>query len=255
MNKLIIFFLTSLFICSTSLSRNAGETEITTEDGIEVFQEEKYYLLKKNVKILSDELELSGQIVKVFFEEGLYDIKKLIATDTVYFKSDEYNMSGKGNYVDFDIKNQKIIINGINSELYLENTEMMSDGKIMVDNLNSSFFINGNNSKLISDKIFITGEKINGSFEIINGKRDVASLIVEDDKLLNIKTNNILMYAKKAVYDKKKSIIELFEDVKINRGSEIITGDYGILDMKKDSYKVLSNKSNKVKAIIIGSNE
>ena len=255
MNKTVIFFLAILFISTNSISRNAGETEITTEDGIEVFQEEKYYLLKKNVKILSDELELSGQIVKVFFDEGLYDIKKLIAKDNVYFKSDEYNMRGKGKNLDFDIKNQKIIINGNNSELYLENTEMTSDGKIMVDNINSSFFINGNNSKLISDNIFITGEKINGSFEIINGKRDIASLIVEDNKILNIKTNNILMSAKKAVYDKQKSIIELFEEVKINRGNEIITGDYGILDTKKDSYKVSSNKSNKVKAIIIGSNE
>ena len=42
-------------------SRNIGETEITTEDGIEVFQEEKYYLLKKNVEIVSDEFEIKWQ--------------------------------------------------------------------------------------------------------------------------------------------------------------------------------------------------
>ncbi len=33
------------------LSKGIGEIEITTDDGIEVFQNEKYYLLKKNVKI------------------------------------------------------------------------------------------------------------------------------------------------------------------------------------------------------------
>ena len=32
-------------------ARDVGQTEITTEDGIEVFQDEKYYLLKKNVEI------------------------------------------------------------------------------------------------------------------------------------------------------------------------------------------------------------
>ena len=44
-----IFFLI-LITCFFSISvkaREIGETEITTEDGIEVYQDEKYYLLKK----------------------------------------------------------------------------------------------------------------------------------------------------------------------------------------------------------------
>ena len=63
------------------------------------------------------------------------------------------------------------------------------------------------------------------------------------------------MYSKKAVYDKKKSIIELFDEVKIYRNNETITGDYGILDTKNNSYKVNSNNSKKVKAIILSTNE
>ena len=62
------------------------------------------------------------------------------------------------------------------------------------------------------------------------------------------------MFSKKATYNKNKSIIELFDNVKINRGNEIITGDYGILDTKNNSYKVSSN-TNKVKAIITNTNE
>ena len=58
------------------------------------------------------------------------------------------------------------------------------------------------------------------------------------------------MFSKKAFYDEEKSIIELFDNVKIIRGSEIITGDYGILDTAKKAYKVSSKNSNKVKAII-----
>ncbi|MBT3778330.1 MAG: hypothetical protein HOF83_09865, partial [Pelagibacteraceae bacterium] len=69
------------------------------------------------------------------------------------------------------------------------------------------------------------------------------------------KTDGIIMYAKKAIYDKKNSIIELFENVQIERGSEIITGDYGILNTKNKSYKVSSKNSNKVKAIITNTNE
>ena len=50
MIKLIIFFLIVFVNCKYALSRDIGETEITTEDGIEVFQEEKYYLLKKKCR-------------------------------------------------------------------------------------------------------------------------------------------------------------------------------------------------------------
>ena len=46
MKRLYLLF----FIITISLqARNLGETEITTEEGIEVFQKEKHYILKKNV--------------------------------------------------------------------------------------------------------------------------------------------------------------------------------------------------------------
>ena len=255
MIRLLIFFLIIILNTKYSFSRNIGETEITTEDGIEVFQEEKYYLLKKNVEILSDELELNGQLVKIYFEKDLYDIKELIANENVSFISKQYNIKGKGDNVQFIIKNQEIFIKGIKSELYLENTKMFSDGKITVDNLNGSFLIKGANSSLIRDDIYILGSKINGSFQVIDGKRDIANLFVEDEEKLNIKTDDIVMFSKKAIYNKKTSIIELFENVEIYRGNELITGDYGILDTKKNSYKVSSSNSNKVKAIILDSDE
>lgn len=255
MIKSLIFFVIILIICRPVFAREAGETEITTEDGIEVFQNEKYYLLKKNVEILSDDLNLTAQIVKIYFEKDLYDIKELVARDGVKFKSDQYNIEGKGSNVEFNIKNQKIFIYGENSELYLEKTKMSSNGKINLNNIEGSFLIDGPDSKLISDEIYIAGSKIIGNFEIINNNRDISNLVVEDEIKSNIKTDDIEMFAKRAVYNKKKSIIELFKEVTIKRGNEIITGDYGILDTKNNSYKVSSNNSNKVKAIILNSNE
>lgn len=254
MIKLLIFFIL-LLNCNYVLGREEGQTEITTEDGIEVFQEEKYYLLKKNVEISSDELQLEAQLVKIFFGNGLYDIKELIAKKNVSFKSNQYQINGKGNEVQFNIKNQTIFINGLNSELFLEDTEMISDGMINVDNFKGSFYIDGPNSKLVSEDILIIGSIIDGGFEIINGKRNIANLIVTDKEKLNIKTSDINMFSKKAIYNKNKSIIELFEEVEIIRNNETITGDYGIFDTNKKSYKVSSKNSKKVKAIILNSNE
>ena len=91
--------------------------------------------------------------------------------------------------------------------------------------------------------------RLYGCFPKILGK------YVRDEKISNIKTNDVDMYANKAIYDKKNSIIELFESVKVIRGNEIITGDYGTLDTDTNSYKVKSNNSKKVKVIITENNE
>jgi len=250
MIKLIIFFLIIIVNSKYALSRNIGETEITTDDGIEVFQEEKYYLLKKNVEIISDEFELNGDLVKIYFEKDLYDIKELFASKNVKFLSSTYNIKGKGEALTFNIKNEQINVTGIESELFLETTEMFSDGSITVNNIIGSFSIKGPNSKLITDEIFITGFVINGILVNKNGTRTISKLEVQDENILNIVTEDTKMFSKKAFYDEEKSIIELFDNVKIIRGSEIITGDYGVLDTDKNSYKVSSKNSNKVKAII-----
>ena len=250
MIKYVILFLFIFFSYTYAIGRNVGETEITTDDGIEVFQEEKYYLLKKNVEIISDEFELNGDVVKIYFEKDLYDIQKLIASTGVNFKSNAYNIKGKGEKLKFNIQNEEIIVTGKKSELFLETTEMFSDGSITVDNLTGSFSIQGSNSKLISDTIFITGYMINGILNNENGNRKISNLEVHDENILSIITEDTEMFSKKAFYDKEKSIIELFDKVKIKRGSEIITGDYGILDTNKNSYKVSSNNSNKVKVVI-----
>ena len=250
MMKLLILFLIILLNYKYAFGRNIGETEITTEDGIEVFQEEKYYLLKKNVEIISDEFELNGDLVKIYFEKDLYDIQELIASTNVNFKSNIYNIRGKGHSFKFNIKNEEINVTGEKSELFLETTEMFSDGSITVDNLAGSFSIEGSNSKLISDTIFITGFTINGILVNKNGIREISNLEVYDENILSIITEDTEMFSKKAFYDKEKSTIELFDNVKIIRGSEIITGDYGIMDTDKNAYKVSSKNSNKVKAII-----
>ena len=57
MIKIVTIYLIFIFASCNLLARNAGETEITTDEGIEVFQNEKFYLLKKNVKLLMNKYE------------------------------------------------------------------------------------------------------------------------------------------------------------------------------------------------------
>ena len=244
--ELIIIFLFSINL----QAREVGETEITTEDGIEVFQNEKFYLLKKNVKIISDNFTLTANDVKINFDKSLYDITELEAKGDVVFYSEVSDISGSGNILDFEVKIEKLKVEGSNSQLITKDVKMFSDGFIEVNNLSGDFYLKGLNSKLINESITIEAKSIDGKFSNNTDKKEIIFLKIYDEKLSYAKNSDTEMYAKKINFDYDTSIIELIDSVKIIRDEEEITGDYGTLDTTNNSYKIKSNNKNKVKVVI-----
>ena len=114
--RLLILF---IFLFSFQLfAREAGQIEITTDEGIEVFQKEKYYLLKKNVIIISDDFKLTADQVRVYFAKDLYDVVKMNAKGNVnLFSAKKIEASGEN--LEFDIKNEDLFISGKNKANYL----------------------------------------------------------------------------------------------------------------------------------------
>jgi hypothetical protein len=58
-----------------------------------------------------------------------------------------------------------------------------------------------------------------------------------------------------ADFDKENNLIELFENVRIFKGDEQITGDYAKINTLDESYKITSKDSKKVKVILKNVNE
>ncbi len=207
--KTLIFFL----ITTVIVAREKGETEITTEDGIEVYQNEKYYLLKKNVKIVSDNFMLNAEDdVRINFSENLYDITKLQAKGNVEFISPTLKIEGSGENLDFEVKIEK-----------LKNESILIKAKSI-------------------DGIFSSSDNEN--------KKEITLLNIVDEKISYVKNGNTEMYAKKINFNNTSSIIELIDNVTIIRDGEKISGDYGTLDTINNSYKIKSNDQKKVKVII-----
>ena len=249
MKLFVSFVIIFLFAINTN-AREIGETEITTEDGIEVFQNEKFYLLKQNVKIKSDNFTLNADDVKINFDRSLYDITELEADGNVNFNSEEFELRGNGDFLNFKVKTEKIKIEGMGSQLTTSDVKMFSDGFIEVSNISGDFLLKGMNSKLVNENIIIKAENINGVFSNISDKKEITFLEVNDKNISYVKNNDTEMYAKKINFDYNTSIIELIDDVIIIRNEEKITGDYGTLDTSNNSYKIKSNNQNKVKVII-----
>ena len=248
-----IFFLL-IFLSFSAIGREEGQTEITTEEGIEVFQKEKYYLLKKNVLIESDEFILSADQVKAFFEKDLYDIQKIESEGNVNFTSSK-GYEGVGDKLNFSMKNNLMNIFGNNALLNMENLIMKSNNYIMIDDSKGKFKLEGNISELTTDTINIIGSIIDGSYQEINGINEINNLNVKSDQITEITTDKLKMFSLKAVYSKKDNIIELFDNVKVIRNNEIIIGDYAKINTLNESYKVSSKESKKVKVLIDNTNE
>ena len=124
------------------------------------------------------------------------------------------------------------------------------------ENRESDFFWNRKsklkieNSSLKTNKIDITGYLIEGKFTQLENINEVEFLNVEDETQINIKTETLDMYALKAKYNKKNNIIELFDNVKILRDNESISGNYAKINTLTESYKVTSKKSERVKILL-----
>ena len=247
----IIFRLLIIFLISFSTAaREQGETEITTEDGIEVFQNEKFYILKKNVKIVSDNFYLNADDVRIDFDKSLYDISELNAKGNVNFNSKDLNINGRGESLKFETKIEKLKVKGLNSELITSDIEMFSDGYIEVNNLNGNFSLKGLNSKLVNSNIIIEADSIDGTLSDNSDKKQISYLNIFDEQISYVKNNDSEMFAKKIIYNNDTSIIELIDSVTIIRDGEKISGDYGTLDTKNNSYKIKSEKQTKVKVVI-----
>ena len=238
-----------IFFSFQTIGRESGQTEITTDDGIEVFNKEKYYLLKTNVKIISDVYELNADLVKAYFNKDLYDITRISSNGNVTLNSSK-GIKASGEKINFDLINEDIQIFGKNSQFINNEINMISDKEIKINNTTGNFMLNGPNSRLKTNKIDITGYLIKGKFTQLENVNEVELLNVEDETQINIKTETLDMYALRADYDKKINIIELYDNVKIYRDNESILGDYAKINTLTESYKVTSKKSEKVKILL-----
>ena len=100
-----------------------------------------------------------------------------------------------GENVNFNIKEEYIIVNGKDSLLITDQIEMKSDKSIKVNNLTGLFTLKGPNSNLINEDINITGNLIDGKFVNLENVNELENLYVEDDFTVNIKTDTLDMYA------------------------------------------------------------
>ena len=215
-NKFLILIVIFLLKTLNAEEINNDTTVITTDGGINVYQGEKYYDLKKNVIIKSKDFDLKADNVIAHYNKDFYDLTKIIATGNAEIITSEKS----------EIKGDKLTYN-INSG-------------------NFSIFGNG---IFINDELRIEGEDIQGIITEINKVRYIEKVEVKDSKKVFIKNKDMKSYSKSAIYLKENEVLELFDEVKIIKGTEVTTGDYANINLETNDYSIKSI-DNKVQLLI-----
>ena len=99
--KFLFIFSYFVIFSSICLAREFGGE--STQRMVLKFSNEKYYLLKKNVVILSDNFNLRADDVKINFDKNMYDIVELDAKGGVNFNSEEFKTQGSGQYLNLKV--------------------------------------------------------------------------------------------------------------------------------------------------------
>ena len=216
---LLIFFIFLIKALNAEQIDN-DTTVITTDGGINVYQDEKYYDLNKNVKIKSKNFSLKADNVIAHYNKDFYDLTKIIATGGAEIITSE-GSEIKGNKVIYDINSG-----------------------------NFSIFGNG---IFIIDELRIEGEDIQGIITEIDKVKYIEKIEAKDSKKVFIKNKDMKSYSKSAIYLKETGVLELFDEVKIIKGQEVTTGDYANINLETNSYSIKSI-NNKVQLLISSDN-
>ena len=204
---LIFIFISNIFFYKNHL---LADTIITTDGGIEVFQNDKYYELSNNVDIKSKNFDLTANHAIVYYEKDFYDLIKVIAIGKAEIKTTEGALI-KGNKVTYELKNEKFLIKG--------------------------------NGIFKNKDLYIEGSNINGNMIKENDQTVVKYVEASDSETVYIKNREMQSYSKSAKYLKETEILELFNEVKIIKNQEVTTGDYANINMLTNNYSIKTNNN------------
>ena len=213
---LLLFLIDSISIGLRANENNNYSTEITTDGGITLYQNNKYYELIDNVIINSTNFDLNADNVIAYYKVDLYDLIKIIATGKAKIKTSD--------------------------------GAIISGDKIIYEIENGNFKIEGN-GLFKNDKLTVKSRDIKGEIEEINNKKYIKNVEAKDDKKVYIQNQDMESYSKSAVYSKSNDLLELFDEVKIMKGKEITTGDYATINIKTNDYSIKSI-NNKVQLLL-----
>ena len=230
--------------------------EIYAEDSIEWHKNEKKYLAIGNAKASSGTMSLTSQRIEAFYNEvddSAMDIKLVKAHKKVKITDKKLEIVG-GHSAEYNLEKDHFAIFGKNLVLTSDKNKLKSNKKMEYWRNKGVAIATGKATAIKDAEFVIKGEKLIWFVEEVEEKMNVRKILGFTN--VSIRTNNEVAFSDKALYNKNTGICKLFGNVKLQKGSSFLTGDYAEVDMNRGISKLLpapnldNLNENRVRALI-----
>ncbi len=201
-------------------------------------------------------MSLKSEKIEAFYDEvegSSMDINLVKAHKKVKITDKKLEIVG-GHFAEYDLEKDYFAIFGKDLILTSDKNKLKSNKKMEYWR-NKGVAIASGKAKAIKDAEFIIkGEKLIWYIDEVDEKMDVKKILGFTN--VSIRTNNEVAFSDKALYNKASGICKLFGNVKLQKGSSFLTGDYAEVDMNKGISKLLPSPNfdnlneNRVRALI-----
>ena len=237
-------------------SKKDNPVEIYAEDAIEWHKNEKKYLAIGNAKASSGSMSLTSERIEAFYneeEDSAMDIKLVKAHRKVKITDKKLEIIG-GQSAEYNLEKDYFAIFGKKLVLTSEKNKLKSNNKMEYWRNKGVAIASGKATAIKDAEFIIKGEKLIWYIDEVDEKMNVKKILGFSN--VSIRTNNEVAFSDKALYNKDSGICKLFGNVKLQKGTSFLTGDYAEVDMNKGISKLLPAPSldnlneNRVRALI-----
>ncbi len=251
----VIFFSLSVF-SQQLITQKDNPVEIYAEEGIEWHKNENKYIAIGNAKAKSGTMSVQSDRIEAFYNEkddSAMDIRLVKAHKKVIIKDKKLTIDG-GNLAEYNLLKDHFSIFGKNLTLTSEKNRLKSNDKMEYWRSKGIAIATGEATAIKNAEFVIKAQKLIWFLDEQKEKLEVNKILGFDK--VSIRTNNEVAFSDKALYNKKNGICKLFGNVKLQKGTSFLTGDYAEVDLNKGISKLLPAPSqdnineNRVKALI-----
>ncbi len=256
---LFYFFLISLFSIVDAqqlIKQDGSPVEIYADEAIEWHKNDNKYIAIGNAKAKSGSMVLKSDKIEAFYDESddsAMDIRLVKAHRRVKIIDNKLEITG-GNLAEYNLKKDHFSIFGKDLILTSEKNKLKSTNKMEYWRQKGVAIATGNATAIKENEFIIKAEKLIWYINEINDKMDVKKILGFNN--VSIRSNNEVAFSDKALYNRISGICKLFGNVKLQRGTSFLTGDYAEMDLNKGISKLMpapgrdSLNENRVRALI-----
>ena len=201
-------------------------------------------------------MSVESDRIEAFYNEkddSAMDIRLVKAHKKVIIKDKKLRIDG-GNLAEYNLLKDHFSIFGKNLTLTSEKNRLKSNDKMEYWRSKGIAIATGEATAIKDAEFVIKAQKLIWFLDEQKEKLEVNKILGFDK--VSIRTNNEVAFSDKALYNRKNGICKLFGNVKLQKGTSFLTGDYAEVDLNKGISKLLpapsqdSINENRVKALI-----